>query len=74
MAIVMVKIQSKAHVKRYVSNAMLSLGVLLLLIVGVLIVAGMAINPLWPAISALAIGVTAVLDRMDDYLYEERVS
>lgn|GEM_PF-5286488 len=70
----MVKTQSKAHVKHYVSNAMLSLGVLLLLFVGVMIVAGATLNPLWPAVAALAIGVTAVLDRVGDYAYEERAS
>ncbi len=70
----MVKTQSRAHVKRYVSNAMLSLGVLLLLFVGVMIVAGVVIDPLWPAVSALAIGVTAVLDRVGDYQVGERVS
>lgn len=70
----MVKTQSnKAHVKRYVSNALLSLGVILLVSVGVMIVAGMAINPLWPATAALAIGVTAVLDRVGDYQVEESV-
>jgi len=69
----MVKIQNKAHVKRYVSNAMLSLGVLLLLSVGVMMIAGVAIDPLWPASAALAIGVTAVLDRVGDYPIEESV-
>ena len=50
--------------KLYVSNALLSLGVLILLSFGLIEFNGIQSDPLMPAFAALLIGCTAVLDRV----------
>lgn len=55
------------HFKDHISNTLLVLGILMLLMVGVVEIMGSDSNPLLPAFAALAIGVTAVLDRMGAY-------
>jgi hypothetical protein len=50
--------------KPYVSNALLSLGVLILLSFGFIEINGLQSNPLLPAFAAFLIGCTAVLDRV----------
>ena len=50
--------------KLYLSNALLSLGVLILLSFGFIEVNGVQSDPLLPAFAALLIGCTAVLDRV----------
>ena len=50
--------------KLYLSNTLLSLGVLILLSFGFIEVAGVQSDPLLPAFAALLIGCTAVLDRV----------
>ena len=47
-----------------VSNALLSLGVLILLSFGLIEFYGLQSDPLLPAFAALLIGCTAVLDRV----------
>jgi hypothetical protein len=50
--------------KVYLSNALLSLGVLFLLSFGLIEINGVQSDPLLPAFAALLIGCTAVLDRI----------
>ena len=50
--------------KHHISNAFLILGAVMLIAVGLMEVTGGQINPLLPAVSALFIGGTAVLDRV----------
>jgi hypothetical protein len=50
--------------KLYLSNALLSLGVLILLSFGLIEMNGLQSDPLLPAFAALLIGCTAVLDRI----------
>ncbi len=50
--------------KNHISNALLVLGVVMLMAVGLMEVAGAGVNPLIPAFSALFIGGTAVIDRV----------
>lgn len=50
--------------KLYVSNTLLSLGVLILLSFGLIEVSGVQSDPLLPAFAAFCIGCTAVLDRV----------
>jgi hypothetical protein len=50
--------------KLYLSNALLSLGVLILLSFGFIEFKGIQSDPLLPAFAALLIGCTAVIDRV----------
>ena len=47
-----------------ISNALLSLGVLILLSFGLIEINGLQSDPLLPAFASLLIGCTAVLDRV----------
>lgn len=53
--------------KLSISNAMLSLGVLILLSFGLFEIVGAQSDPLMPAFAALLIGCTAVLDRLSPF-------
>lgn len=50
--------------KVYVSNTLLSLGVLILMSFGLIEINGIESDPLLPAFAALLIGCTAVIDRV----------
>ena len=50
--------------KVYISNALLGLGVLILLSFGMIEFTGLQSDPLLPAFAAFLIGCTAVLDRV----------
>lgn len=50
--------------KLHLSNALLSLGVLILLSFGLIEINGIQSDPLLPAFAAFFIGCTAVLDRV----------
>ncbi len=56
--------------KDQVGNALLALGVMMLLMVGIVEISGSDSDPLLPAFAALAIGMTAVLDRTGSYQEE----
>ena len=51
-------------VSSWMSNALLAVGVLMLVLFGLLQVLGNSIDPLLPATSAFLIGCTAVIDRV----------
>jgi hypothetical protein len=55
---------------KWISNALLISGVLLLVLFGVAEMQGLATDPLMPALSALLIGSTAVLDRLGSREFE----
>lgn len=55
---------------KWISNGLLLSGVFLLVWFGVAEVQGFATDPLMPALSALLIGSTAVLDRLDSREFE----
>ncbi len=50
--------------KQNISNALLAMGAVLLAAVGLAELGGVTTDPLLPAVSALFIGSTAVLDRI----------
>ena len=56
-------IMAKMNVNR-IGNALLILGVFMLVVWGAVELAGHAADPLWPATSALLVGCTAMLDRV----------
>lgn len=51
--------------KAFFSNSLLGIGTLMLMIFAVMELAGWHSDPLLPALAALAIACTAILDRMD---------
>jgi len=56
-----------SYFKDHISNVLLVLGVIMLVMVGAVEIMGSDSDPLLPAFAALAIGMTAVLDRVGAY-------
>jgi hypothetical protein len=56
--------------KHFFSNALLGVGTVMLIAFTILELAGLRSDPLLPALSALALGGTAILDRIGEQGFE----
>ena len=63
-------IMALGRFKDHIGNVLLALGAMMLLMVGVVEFAGSDSDPLLAALAALAIGVTAIIDRMGAHRHE----